>query len=32
MVFCEGSQGEPSPGVYQEVVGVIHPERDALSH
>lgn len=27
----EGSLGDPSPVVYQEVVGVIHPIRDALS-
>lgn len=31
MVCCEGSQGEPSPVVYQEVVGVIQTKRDALS-
>lgn len=27
----EGSLGGPSPVVYQEVVGVIHPIRNALS-
>ena len=31
MVCCEGSQGEPSPVLYQEVVGVIQTKRDALS-
>ena len=31
MVCYEGSQGDPSPVVYQEVVGVIQTKRDALS-